>query len=129
MSIEQHVTIEYTGKLPSVNHMYGYNKFGGMYLKAEGKRIKDEIIFKNGATIPQDQEVGYTLVVYGNWYNKSKTRKTRIKKRDSNNLLKLILDACCEAVGIDDSQIFEEHVYKKQSETEGFRIELFTISE
>lgn len=116
--------IEFWGHLPSVNHLYG-QRFGKMYLKKEGKEIKECIVEKYRAQMPLDQEIGYVLEIHGNWYNKG--GKTRIKKRDSNNLLKLILDACTEALGIDDSQIFREEIKKVQSTREGFKIEFYIL--
>lgn len=121
------VTIEYSGKLPSINHMYGRNKWGGMYLKSPGVALKKAVVLSTKGKLPVDVEVGYELVVYGNWYNKSEKAKTRIKKRDSNNLVKLIVDACCDALGIDDSQIFREQVVKEQGE-EGFRVRFYVCS-
>lgn len=120
------VVIEYQGKLPSVNHMYGRNPWGSVYLKAEGKALKNYISWTAKGKLPTDREIGYEMVVRGNWYN-AKSSKTRIKKRDSNNLVKLIVDACCEAIGVDDSQIFSERVTKQQSKTEGFSIRFFVL--
>ena len=123
---EREIIIEYRGKLPSVNHMYGRNKWGHIYLKPEGKALKDTIFWNTKGKLPQDAEVGYELVIRGNWYNKTGA-KTRIKKRDSNNLVKLIIDACCEAIGIDDSQIFVEQLEKHQSQNEGFSVRFFLL--
>lgn len=122
----QEVVIEFKGKLPSVNHMYGRNPWGSMYLKPEGKAIKQEIFWSTKHKLPRDVEIGYELVIRGNWYNATKS-KTRIKKRDSNNLVKLIIDACCEALDIDDSQIFEEKVTKQESNNEGFSARFFLL--
>lgn len=69
MQIKDHVTIEYTGKLPSVNHMYGRFQ-NRTYLKPEGKQLKDAIFYQNRARMPLDREIRYLLVVSGNWYNK-----------------------------------------------------------
>jgi len=129
--MKQKITIEYSGRLPSVNHMYGRNPWGSTYLKEEAKALKRYV----AASLPfnerleLDREIGYKLQIRANWYN-AKNSKTRIKKRDSNNLVKLIIDACCEAIGIDDSQIFNEFVQKVQesdSAKEGFKIELFEL--
>lgn len=124
------VIIEYTGKLPSVNHMYGRNPLGGMYLKAGGKAVKALVKAMTKERMQKDVEIGYRLEITANWYNRDKKSKTRIKKRDSNNLIKLILDAACEAVEIEDSQVFDESIRKVQSydsAKEGFKIELFEL--
>ncbi len=126
--MNQEVVIEYNGKLPSVNHMYGRNPWGSMYLKPEGKALKDQIYWTTKEKLPIDVEVGYEMVIRGNWYNAAKS-KTKIKKRDSNNLIKLIIDGCCEALGIDDSQIFSERTIKQQSTNEGFTIRFFVITD
>lgn len=127
MKAPDEVVIEYRGKLPSVNHMYGRNKWGGLYLKEEGRKLKDQIMFATNKKLPRDIEIGYELVIRAGWYNIGKS-KTRIKKRDSNNLIKLIVDACCEALDIDDSQIFDEHVTKQQSKTEGFAVRFYILA-
>jgi Holliday junction resolvase RusA-like endonuclease len=125
--MRQEVEIEYKGKLPSVNHMYGRNPWGSTYLKPEGKALKQQIYWTNKEKLPRDVEIGYELVIRGQWYN-AKTAKTKIKKRDSNNLIKLIIDACCEALDIDDSQIFQEQVVKQHSVNEGFTVKFFVLN-
>lgn len=120
------VVVQYTGKIPSVNHVYGTNRQGYRYLTREGKNFKKVVALLTRGNLPVDVELGYKLTIMGNWYNKAHA-KTRIKKRDTNNMVKLILDACCDAMGIDDSQIFEEHIYKVQSETEGFVLEMYLV--
>lgn len=119
------ITIEYRGnKMLSINHLYGRNQWGDMYLKSEGRALKNELVFNYGnKRMRQDTELGYSLEIYGNWYNEKKA-KTKIKKKDSNNLLKLILDGVCEALDIDDSQFFSEHIVKVQSDQPGFKIEI-----
>jgi Holliday junction resolvase RusA-like endonuclease len=108
--------------------MYGQGRWGGRYLKPDGKALKAIVAATTIGKLPTDVEVGYTLLIFGNWYNTTKKSKTRIKKRDANNLVKLIVDAACEAVGIDDSQIFDERVRKVQDSTrEGFEMKIYTL--
>lgn len=125
------VVIEYSGKLPSVNHMYGRNAWGGLYLKKEGKALKAFVAasVSHRDKMEKDREMGYKLQISANWYNRPSS-KTRIKKRDSNNLIKLIIDACCEALEIEDSQIFHEQVQKinnPDAAKEGFKIEIYEL--
>lgn len=133
------IKLEYWGVLPSVNHMYGRRPNGALYLKEDGKALKQAVMLTNKERFPKDVEVGYNLKVFGIWHNpgagkRYKDPKTkeyriveRIKRRDSNNLVKLIVDACSEAIGIDDKQIFHEKVMKVESETEGFEIEFYIL--
>lgn len=107
--------------------MYGRNPWGSTYLKPEGKALKEYIFWNTKEKMPKDTEIGYELIVRGSWYNKSKNAKTRIKKRDANNLIKLIVDACCDALEIDDSQIFKESVQKHDSPNEGFSIRFYLL--
>jgi Holliday junction resolvase RusA-like endonuclease len=122
------ITIEHKGYLPSVNHMYGRGPFGSVYLKPEGKLVKQSVLDSVNETLTPDVELGYELEVYGNWYNKGKA-KTHIKRKDTNNLVKLIVDACCEAIGVDDSQIFKERQEKKESNEPGFKMEIYELTE
>ena len=125
--MESKYFIKYEGKIPSRNHAYGRSRWGVDYLKPEGKKMK-LLIYRayRGKTMELDTKVGYTLTVFGNWMNKPGA-KTNIKKRDMDNLLKLIQDSCCDALSIDDSQIFEMSIKKDQSDTEGFEIEFYYL--
>lgn len=101
--------------------MYGRGAWGRMFMKPEGVLFKRNItIMASGQSLPKDVEIGYELIISATWYNATKSAKTHIKKRDTNNLYKIILDACCAAIGIDDSQLFEERAKKVHSDTEGF---------
>jgi Holliday junction resolvase RusA-like endonuclease len=136
--MQKEANIKFTGHLPSVNHMYGRNG-SRTFLKAEGKAIKAFIAHATSIRMERDLEVGYKIDIFANWYNKDAGKKrkdpktgeykvtNRIKPRDTNNLIKLILDACCEALEIDDKQIFREKINKIQSDTEGFEIDFFTL--
>ena len=105
--------------------MYGRSRNGGMYMKPEWVRYKRQIALMTSSQMQANTELGYKLELYAGWYTKGKD--SHIKKRDSNNMLKLILDAVCEALQIDDSQFFEESIVKKHSNVEQFIITVYEL--
>ena len=94
--------LKLTLKLPqSINHIYGHNKFGSTYLKAEGKQYKEEMIeyiameaMHQDWTKVENQFLYMDEVVFMNK-----------KGRDADNLKKLTQDVISEsrAVWTDDT--------------------------
>lgn len=109
---------------PSSNHIYVNARGGkGRFLSKEAKKFKlDTISYIQTHYLPQisnlDREGLYRVwyifyflpedilnTTYGNGLKNS--AKTRYKKLDVENRLKLVSDALATAIGIDDCQFFE----------------------
>lgn len=122
------VTIEYIGKIPSVNSVYGRNPWGGLYTKAVGVKLKSTIAYMyNNVRMNPSVELGYHLDVYAPFYNASKDAKSIFKKRDTDNMLKVILDSVCDALHINDTQFFETSQRKIHSKNEKFIIKIYEL--
>lgn len=78
---------------PSVNHLYGRNKFGSVYLKKEGKLYKEKMIKRIKEEVKNQQwvkcEGEYLFLNEVVFMNK--------KGRDSDNLKKLMQDCITES--------------------------------
>jgi crossover junction endodeoxyribonuclease RusA len=83
---------------PSVNHLYGRSKWGGEYIKPEGKQfyaLTAMLISKHSNAFPS-QRLSVTI----------KMHPPDKRKRDLDNVLKAILDSVTKAnVWTDDNQI------------------------
>jgi Holliday junction resolvase RusA-like endonuclease len=98
---------------PTTNHAYTNNGFGGRTLSAAGKKFKNEtkvIVARRYATAIKEIKPNASLVVLARFYFKSitnegwpKKAKTRYKKLDATNRIKLLEDCLAEALGVDDS--------------------------
>ena len=62
-------------------------------------------------------------------YGQPKGAKTRIKKRDATNRIKLIGDALKDAIGIDDSQFLLTHAGRFPSAVPRLELELWELGE
>lgn len=112
---------------PSVNGYWKVKRFGGRYISAEGiafkKLVMQHVHFKRVGAGKRD--VRYQLVIKfssPSWITKKKT----IKKQDLDNFGKSSCDALCEAIFIDDSQIFELFMFKEVGKEDSTR---FVLSE
>jgi len=106
-------------KTPSINHLYGHNKFGAFYLKPEAKKLREEIkeIIVNQAFPLFSQEevpLKVTTEIYEDWF----TKKGLVKTKDVSNREKFLVDSVFDAMGIDDKFIFEHTMKKIQSDKE-----------
>jgi Holliday junction resolvase RusA-like endonuclease len=106
-------------KTPSVNHLYGHNKFGNFYLKKEGKDLRKYI--SENINIPKEElkdflnvKLSVIIEVYENWY----TKKGDVKKKDVANREKFLIDSVFNALGLDDCFVFEHTMIKVQSDEE-----------
>ena len=50
----------------------------------------------------------FDISIYDNWY----TKEGSVRKRDIQNLDKIIIDACCERLGIGDERVWERTIRK-----------------
>jgi Holliday junction resolvase RusA-like endonuclease len=55
--------------------------------------------------------------------------KTKFVKRDVNNLIKLLEDVIAKVAGVDDSAVFDTHVFKRRSDEERVEVVLREIDE
>lgn len=107
---------------PSVNGYWRVARWGGRYVSADGvafkKLVQAHVHAKNIAHCKLN--VQYSLYIeYGspNWI----TKKATIAKVDVDNFAKCALDSLCEALFIDDSQIFDLHMKKIFSKVKSTR--------
>lgn len=114
------------GLPPSTNHAYVNNGFGGRTLSAAGKRYKLETTTYLARVYREDlkffvKDAPYLLALTLYFPDlECKTwpsiAKTRYKKLDAGNRLKLFEDALVDATGIDDSQHIIVVLHKKQGD-------------
>jgi Holliday junction resolvase RusA-like endonuclease len=100
------VKLTLTGNPVSVNQLYS----GRRFLTERGKRTKEDYFWQakaqyNGAQLSGDLKV--ELVVYFRSKNTS----------DIDNVCKATLDSLTGCIWIDDRQIVELHVYKRQDKS------------
>ena len=119
-------------KTPSINHLHGRNQWGAVYLKPEAKILKKQIIDivdeqKNKQKYIQsdwkDRMLSVTTIISEKWF----TQKNTIKIKDVANREKFLIDSIFEALGIDDSQIWEHRLLKHDDDKEyaTVRLEFF----
>ena len=111
------------GKTPSVNHLYGHNKFGSVYMKPEAKKIRIDIIKDvelqaNGQGFNFNEWSGRLLkvitTIFEDWY----TKKNTVKKKDVANREKFLIDSIMLGLGLDDQFIWEHTMRKSVVDTE-----------
>ena len=119
---------------PSINKLYFNHPRGGKAMTNEGKRfqrlvveqIQQEIGHKL-AQFKEDQPYEVRITVYfptilnKGWPEKA---QQKYKKRDADNILKLLLDTLSKAIGVDDANFLMITV-EKQMDPEEPRIEVY----
>lgn len=98
---------------PSMNHAYTNNGFGGRTLAAGGRKFKNEVkvaIARSHTLELAKFEPNKPLVVLARFYFKTITNKgwptkakSRYKRVDATNRVKLLEDCLAEVLGVDDS--------------------------
>ena len=114
---------------PSVNEMYVYTSRGPRP-SAKMKRFRAKASVEIARQIPfsgspLDKNKGYRLNVHyylPSLYNKGWPRKakTKYKRRDVSNLVKVLEDVVADCLGIDDSCFVEEFIKKHHGPDECF---------
>ena len=110
---------------PSVNKLY-FVKGGRKILSSDGRALKEQmraIVSKAvalNATSVENRKLRVSLtfffpLVENKGWSQGKS-KSRYKKVDVSNRIKLVEDALFSAIGVDDSQVFELLVRKEQGE-------------
>lgn len=118
------IKFELSGVPPSTNKAYFNLPRGGRSLSATGKKYKAETTSQLVRHYPNDLRMfsantayGILIVVSMQILNAGwpQTAKTRYKKLDATNRVKLLEDALMDACGIDDSQFLFSAVIKQQA--------------
>lgn len=100
-------------KTPSVNHLHNYWR-GHVTLSKEARELKKTIAELVPECMTKDKKLYIRIEMFENWICKN----GEVSRKDIDNRTKFLIDAVFDALGIDDKYIFEEHIYKIQSETE-----------
>lgn len=116
------------GKTPSVNALYGHNKFGSVYLTNEAKILRKNILElleeQKGQFIHKDwagRLIDITVTIYEDWF----TKKNEVKKKDIANKEKFLVDTVFEGLGLDDKHIWHHTMIKCQEDSvENYRAEI-----
>jgi len=88
-------------KPPALNHLYGINKWGGKYLKRDGRVWQEKAIWSMRTELKENWEKPLSLTV--NLYT--------CRHQDNDSILKLLQDTLqLGQVYKDDYWIFELHV-------------------
>ena len=107
---------------PSVNKAYVTTRAGRRILSAEGKEYK-RVVASTVATYcanrpdavfdvtPLVLTIHLHMVTENKGWSKG-TAKSRYKKVDASNRVKLLEDALFSCIGVDDSLVFDLHVHK-----------------
>lgn len=118
---EEAIKIVVNKKTPSVNLLYGHNRFGHFYLKKEGRDLRKYIFEKIENSVPKDilqnfldTKLSINVEIYENWH----TKKGTVKKKDVANREKFLIDSVFGALGLDDCFVFDHKMIKIQSKDE-----------
>ncbi len=113
---------------PSVNHAYFNLPRGGRTLTKQGKKFKTDVkarilerYYQDITKVKPNHPYGLAVVLtFADLTNKTWPReaKSRYKKIDASNRVKLLEDAVSDALGIDDSQIMCLYVEKQEGTIE-----------
>jgi len=98
----------------SINQAYSTARTGRRFLVAKGKAYKLEIALLSGRhfknLVGYSEKLKFTYEIHGPWLRQDgKISKTA---GDIDGFCKLMLDAVCEALDINDAVVFEIHAKK-----------------
>lgn len=98
----------------SINQAYSTARTGRRFLVAKGKAYKLEIAILSGKhfknLVGYSEKLKFTYEIHGPWLRQDgKISKTA---GDIDGFCKLMLDAVCEALDINDAVVFEIHAKK-----------------
>lgn len=121
---------------PSSNHAYANMRGGGRTLSAEGRAWKRDTaaylaqnyglkLPKFSTELPYVVVVTFHLQVFNETFGAKNGAKSRYKKRDTQNLWKLLADVLVPFLGIDDSQFTSEVLRKRNSVKEHTIVEVW----
>ena len=99
---------ELTFKVPmlpqSINSLYKINyAHRVMYMSDEGRMFKETVKkYMPPSSFPPDIKYSIKMFFHGNW----KYKNGKNKRADIQNLIKLLIDAVFEKLGVDDSYVY-----------------------
>jgi Holliday junction resolvase RusA-like endonuclease len=113
----------------SINQAYSTARTGRRFLVAKGKAYKLEIALLSGRhfknLVGYSEKLKFTYEIHGPWLRQDgKISKTA---GDIDGFCKLMLDAVCEALDINDAVVFEIHAKKVVAENWRLIIDLEPI--
>jgi Holliday junction resolvase RusA-like endonuclease len=113
----------------SINQAYSTARTGRRFLVARGKAYKLEIALLSGKhfknLVGYSEKLKFTYEIHGPWLRQDgKISKTA---GDIDGFCKLMLDAVCEALDINDAVVFEIHAKKVVAENWRLIIDLEPI--
>ena len=108
-------------KPPSMNSVYQIlYHLRRVEMKPEVRQFKTQVklYLPPPPNIPADLLLAISLTYHDVWM----TKEGKVRKLDLSNLEKVLLDAVCEHVGVDDSHIFKKESLKQEGEKVGISI-------
>jgi len=108
---------------PSFNSLYGVDsRFGRVkvFLKSEGRQFKEKAKMFMPSSKIKFEKLRLEIGLFGKWFCKNK----KPKRKDLQNLEKILIDAIAEKYGFDDSLIFEKLTVKEESGSEAIKVTL-----
>jgi Holliday junction resolvase RusA-like endonuclease len=130
------ITFTINGVPPSTNHLYFNLPTGGRALNKIGKKyagdIKDLIgreYFEQMSEFKVDDKTMFKVssIIYFKTLRNGPTAKGYYKQIDVDNRIKLLHDVVFKSIGVDDRNIFNISVMKKESNDERVEITLEVI--
>lgn len=117
---------------PSTNNLYTIargRKILSHFARAYKKYVKFSIAEQMPAAINPHGKFRFHYILYDKWTNKGWPKtKTRYRRFDISNRLKCLEDAICESFAIDDSQIFQIEIEKRENaEKKGIEVRIVEI--
>ena len=97
---------------PSINHLYATVK-GRRILSREGRAYKEEIgyiVLANRKSAPRDLGSKFLRIDMMFWFQ-------YLLKRDIDGGIKILQDAICKALGVNDNRVIVLHVEKREDRT------------
>lgn len=121
------LTYTVPGLPPSYNQSFKIAfKLGSVYLSVDAKKYKQQVIIHTphwDVAYNKDLKLRIDLEFRANWYYKN----GKMKKKDIQNMDKLVIDAVFTKLGIDDSHVWYNSNSKVQSDKHETQISLEII--
>lgn len=101
---------------PSVNSAYNVlYSFRRVELKPESKLFKSKVkTYVPTFKVNEGDKLDFTIEIASSWYYKN----GNMRKKDVHNMVKILVDAICEGLGIDDKHIWNIMAFKTDSKDE-----------
>lgn len=114
------ISFKIDGLPPSYNKSFKVNySFREIYLSPEVRVYKTKVKFLcPHLTVTDTDKLRITIMYNHDWHYKN----GKIRKKDIQNLDKILIDSIASRLNFDDSQFFEVHLFKVQNDKESFTI-------